>query len=167
VLGADAETKNGQAFREEGRYTAVTTTGLSDKAADLPQPIPTVNDVVLRDTSVLMTRDTSFVSAEQQRGLYRIHVRKNGAGFQQRFEYVLQGADAAMTTFVDAQVLAGAALIERRSVGQTTVALLLSPKPIGLSSALGGIAFVDLRAGDSDGTLSWLWSRLNNGAYGK
>jgi hypothetical protein len=161
------ETKNGQAFREEGRYSAVTNTGLSDKAADLPQPIPTVADVVLRDTSVLMTRDTSFVSAEQQRGLYRIHVRKNGTGFQQRFEYVLQGADAAMTAFIDTQVPAGAALIERRNAGPTAVALLLSPKPIAVSSALDGIAFADLRAGDSDGTLSWLWSRLNNGSYGK
>ena len=75
-------------------------------------------DIRIADTSVLRTRDVSHVGATFRPGLYRIHVRRapSGAGFQQRFEYVVKGAPDAVTAFVAAQTAAGAVLSEQRTV---------------------------------------------------
>lgn len=46
-----------------------------------------------------------------------------------------------------------------------TYALLLTPSPVAIPATLTGVPFRDLRAGDLDGTLSWLWQRVDTGAY--
>ena len=90
------------AYRAEGDFTNVVNTEMSSDAGAFPAPLPSEADVHMADTGILRTRDTSHVAAESRRGLYRIHVRANpaGGGFQQRFEYVFQGALDDVTAFV-------------------------------------------------------------------
>ena len=49
--------------------------------------------------------------------------------------------------------------------GAVAYALLLTPAPVALPGALTPVTFRDLRAGDRTGDLSWLWQRLDTGAY--
>ena len=164
-----AETVTGTAYRAEGAYTNVTNTGLATTAAALPAPIPmqTMADIRIADTTILRTRDVSHVAAAFRPGLYRIHVRRapSGTGFQQRFEYVVKGPPDAVTAFVDEQTAAGAVLSEQRTVGAVVYALLLTPAPVTAPAALTAVTFRDLRAGDRAGELSWLWQRVDSGAY--
>ena len=162
-----AETVTGTAYRAEGAYTNVTNSGLATTAAALPSPIPTISDIRIADTSILRTRDVSHVDAASRPGLYRIHVRRapSGTGFQQRFEYVFKGAPDAVTAFVATQTAAGAVLSEQRTVGAVAHALLLTPVPVVLAATLTPVTFRDLRAGDISGDLSWLWQRVDTGAY--
>ena len=167
-----AETVTGTAYRAEGAYTNVTNTGLATTAAALPSPIPTMADIRIADTSILRTRDVSHVGATTRPGLYRIHVRRAPAepnqptsGFQQRFEYVIKGAPDAVTAFVTTQTATGAVLSEQRTVGAVAYALLLTPAPVAVPGTLTPVTFRDLRAGDLAGDLSWLWQRLDTGAY--
>jgi hypothetical protein len=162
-----AETVTGTAYRAEGAYTNVTNVGLATTAAALPSPIPTNADIRIADTSILRTRDVSHVDAASRPGLYRIHVRRapSGGGFQQRFEYVFKGAPDAVTAFVASQTAAGAVLSEQRTVGAAAHALLLTPSPVALPGTLTPVTFRELRAGDRAGDLSWLWQRLDTGAY--
>ena len=97
----------------------------------------------------------------------RRHVRRapSDAGFQQRFEYVFKGAPDAVTAFVITQTAVGAVLSEERTVGAVAYALLLTPAPVALAGALTPVTFRDLRAGDMAGDLSWLWQRVDTGAY--
>ena len=145
----------------------MTNTGLATTAAALPSPIPTMADIRIADTSILRTRDVTHVDATFRPGLYRIHVRRSpsGPGFQQRFEYVIKGAPDAVTAFVTAQTAAGAALSEQRTVGGVAYALLLTPAPVALPGTLTPVTFRNLRAGDVAGDLSWLWQRVDTGAY--
>jgi len=162
-----AETVTGTAYRAEGAYTNVTNTGLATTAAALPSPIPMMADIRIADTSVLRTRDVSHVAAAFRPGLYRIHVRRapSGSSFQQRFEYVVSGPPDAVTAFAAAQTAAAAVLSEQRSVGAAAYALLLSPAPATVPATLTAVTFRDLRAGDRTGDLSWLWQRIDSGAY--
>ena len=107
-------------------------------------------DIRMADTSILRTRDVSHVDTTFRPGLYRIHVRRapSGAGFQQRFEYVVKGAPDAVTAFVTAQTAAGAVLSEQRTVGAVAYALLLTPVPVAVPATLTPVTFRDLRAGD-------------------
>jgi hypothetical protein len=159
------DTATGQAYREEGSVTNVTNDGLSTAFADLPTPLPTTADVVIKDTAILRTRDTSFVAAAERVGLYRIHVRltPGGAGYQQRFEYVVMGPPADVTAWTTARCAAGDHLIEQREVGGTASAIVLAGAPRTVPAPLTGVAFAALRAGDRDGTLSWLWDLVNGG----
>jgi hypothetical protein len=161
-----AETMMSSAYRAEGSYTNVTNTGLATTAAALPSPIPTMADIRFADTAILRTRDVSHVGATFRPGLYRIHVRRapSGAGFQQRFEYVVKGAPDVVTAFVAAQTAAGAVLSEQRTVGAAAYALLLTPAPVTAPATLTPVTFRDLRAGDLAGDLSWLWTRIDSGA---
>jgi hypothetical protein len=162
-----AETVTGVAYRTEGAFTNVTNSGLATTAAALPASIPTTADIRMADTSILRTRDVSHVAAAFRVGLYRIHVRRapSGGGFQQRFEYVVKGAPDAVTGFVSSQVAAGALLSEQRTVGAVAYALLLTPSPVAIPGALAAVPFRDLRDGDLTGELSWLWRRVDTGAY--
>jgi hypothetical protein len=156
------------AYRAEGQTMNVTNVGLATERSALPMPIPTRDDVRMADTSVLRTRDVSHVAAQQRRGLYRIHVRRApaGDGFQQRFEYVLRGPTAALDAFVAARLAAGGAhRSEQRTLGERAYALLLSATPLEVPGELEGVPFRELRTGDRDGTLTWLWQRLDTGNY--
>ena len=148
-------------------YTNVTNTGLATTAAALPSPIPTMADIRIADTSILRTRDVTHVAATFRAGLYRIHVRRSpsGTGFQQRFELRDQGAPMPVTGFVTTQTATGAALSEQRTVGGVAYALLPTPAPVAVPGTLTAVTFRDLRAGDMAGDLSWLWQRLDAGAY--
>ena len=146
----------------------VSNEGLATQSSALPQPIPTRDDVRMADTTVLRTRDVSHVAERFRRGLHRIHVRRAlaGDGFEQRFEYVLRGASAALDSFVNARLGDGGAyLSERRAVGASAYALLLSATPLEVPAELEAVTFRELRSGDQDGTLGWLWQRLDTGEY--
>jgi hypothetical protein len=153
--------------RAEGSYDEETVIfeANSRDAADLPGEIPAVGDAVTVDTSVLRTRDTSFVAEDVRRGLYRIHVRESAAGAEERFEYVVRGPTELVQTWTDDEHAAGAYVSETREVGDESYAVLLSSAPLAVPQELQGVSFAELRAGDRDGGLAWLWTRLDVGAY--
>jgi hypothetical protein len=155
------------AYRAEGAYTNVLNTGLQESAGSLPTPVPAVSDVRLADTGVLRTRDVSHVSAAFRPGLHRIHVRESpgGSGFEQRFEYVVKGPIDAIDALVAARTQANDYLSEKRADSSTAHALLLTREPIAISSEITGVTFREVRAGDASGVLSWLWQRIDSGAY--
>jgi hypothetical protein len=78
---------------------------------------------------------------------------------------VIKGAPDAVTAFVTTQTAAGAALSEQRTLGAVAYALLLTPAPVALPGTLTPVTFRNLRAGDVAGDLSWLWQRVDTGAY--
>jgi hypothetical protein len=142
------ETKSGQAYRTEGKFTDVTNTGMSTDAKDLPTMPMTP---VLRDTTILATRDTAWVDAAQRRGLYRVQVRRKGAEYEQRFEYLLRGSAASV----------GGCVVETWTVGGETVSLIVSPTPLTVPATLNAVAFESLR----DPTMSAVWKRVDALAY--
>jgi hypothetical protein len=153
------------AYRAEGSYSNVTNTNLSSAMSALPVPMPSDSDVRMADTAVLRTRDTAHVAADVRPGLYRIHVRPNGSGFQQRFEYVVKGAPEAVSSFAQARGGAGDFISEQRTVDGTAYALLLCAAPVQLPSGLSAVTFRELREKDRSGALSWLWERVDRGNY--
>ncbi|HMJ15457.1 MAG TPA: hypothetical protein VK524_28775, partial [Polyangiaceae bacterium] len=163
-----AENVTGEPYRAEGAYTNVTNVGLSTSSGALPRPIPTVADVRVADTRILRTRDVAHIPAASRAGLYRIHVRPspvNAAQFQERFEYVVKGPANDVSAFVTARTAAGAHLSEQRTVNGTAYALLLTPAPLALPANVTGVDFRALRQGDLNGSLTWLWQRLDSGSY--
>jgi hypothetical protein len=161
VIGAPS----GRVERAEGEYDAESIVfDNSTDAADLPGAIPTLDDVVIRDTSILRTRDLSFVEAAVRRGLYRIHVREAAAGgIEERFEYVVSGSAASVSSFLEAVRASGGYVSEARDVGSVRYAHVLVPAPLEVPAELDAVTFEALRAGDRDGALSWLWARLELG----
>ncbi len=154
--------------RAEGSHDSATV--VFDNSTDpsrLPGPIPTLDDVRLQDTSILRTRDISFVAAAMRKGLHRIHVREaaSGGGVDERFEYVVSGAASEIATWIATVRGQGAYVSESRSVGLSAYALVLSPVPLEVPGALNGVTFEALRAGDRAGTLSFLWQRIDLGNY--
>ncbi len=156
----------GANYGAEGSYTNVSNTGLSEDAGDLPTK-PTIGNVSIKDTTVLKTRDVSHVTAGSRPGLYRIHVRLNGATFQERFEYVVQGSPTDVTNWVNTRTAAGDYLSEQRTVSGTAYALLLCAAPVTLGTGVTAVTHAQLRAGDQIGAngLNWLWTRINTGYY--
>ena len=155
------------AYRAEGAYTNLTNEGLVTSASSLPMPIPSAASVRMADTSILRTRDTSHAGASFRPGLYRIHLRAApaGNGYQQRFEYVVKGDAAAVDAFAGTRTAAGDYVSERRTVGSTTYALVLTAAPVTLTSGLSAVPFRELRSGDTGGELRFLWQRLDSGNY--
>lgn len=154
------------AYRAEGAYANVESTGLSEAWADLPGAIPTPLAMRLADTTVLRTRDVSHVGAGFRPGLHRIHVRERpGGAFEQRFEYVVRAVTTDMDTFERVRRKAGDHLTERRDAGDVAHALFLTRAPVALPEGVSGVSFRDLRSGDVSRSLSWLWRRLDAGAY--
>ena len=155
-------------YNAEGSYVNVSNTGLDQSTGSLPTQ-PTLASVAVKDTSILMTRDTSFVTAGSRPGLYRIHVRRHpsGVGFQQRFEYVVKGTPADVTTWVALRTAAGDYQSEQQTVSGTAYALLLCSAPVSLGTGVSAVTHAELRAGDQIGAsqLSWLWARVNEGSY--
>jgi hypothetical protein len=153
-------------YRAEGSYVNVTNDDLKSVASALPAPAPTMTNVTLADTTVLRTRDVSHAPANTRTGLYRIHVRAAASGgFQQRFEYMIKGPTDMVTAFTRMRTSAGDYLSEQRTVNGSDYALVLSTAPVALPSGLAAVTFRELRAGDADGSLSWLWTRVDKGTY--
>jgi hypothetical protein len=153
-------------YRAEGSYLNVTNTNMGTSTSALPA-MPSTSSVTMADTRVLRTRDTSFVAAAARAGLHRIHVRRaaTGSGFQQRFEYVIKGPQDAVAAFVQQRVSALDYLSEQRIVDGTAYALVLCAAPVSIPSTLTGVTFRELRDQDRSGKLSWLWQRVDSGAY--
>ncbi len=165
VANVIVDALDGRAERSEGKYDAASV--VFDNSTDpslLPGPIPTRDDVRIQDTSILRTRDISFVPAAGQKGLYRIHLREAAAGdgVEERFEYVVRGTALAIASWLEVARAAGAYISESRNAGGSTYALLLSPTPLEAPDAIAGVSFEELREGDRTGTLSWLWARIDS-----
>jgi hypothetical protein len=153
------------AYRAEGAYTGVSNQGMK---TSLSTALPTQASVRYADTAILRTRDTSHVAQASRNGLHRIHVRESpdGSGsFQQRFEYVVKGAEAAVTAFVKARVSAGDYLSEQRTIGGAAYALVLSAQPVAVPAELQGVPFRELRTRDTAADLGWLWTRIDSATY--
>jgi hypothetical protein len=150
----------GRVERAEGEYEDVVFDNHTDRA--LLPPVPTRDDIAMRDTEILRTRDTSFVDEAARPGLYRIHVRRSPEtdAFEERFEYVVRGPSSAVDAWIAARAADGASVADRRATSDTTIAIVLLSVPAKLDAGLSGVSFAELRAGDRDGTLSWLWSAL-------
>jgi parallel beta-helix repeat protein len=159
-------TPNGP-YRVEGSTQNVTNTNLRTDQSALPAGAPTATTIQIADTSTLRTRDTSFVEPEVRKGLYRIHIRKARIAntFEQRFEYIVKGPPEIVTTYVNVRLAAADHLVEQRTVEGTAYALLLTAAPISVPSTMSAITFRELRAGDQESQLSWLWKRLDATAY--
>lgn len=152
--------------RTEGKFDAATVgfTNTQTARAALPGPEPTIAQARPRDTSILRTRDLNNVPAANRKGLYRIHLREKAGGggaLEERFEYVVAGTGRSFTRFLNDTVAAGGYLSERRG----DVALLLTPVPLAVPANVDAVTFDQMRAGDRDGMLSWLWARVDNGTY--
>jgi len=153
----------GRVERAEGNYEDVRFDNSTD-AALLPAPVPDLAAARPRSSSVLRTWDTSFVAEQERPGLYRMHLRESAqGGLSERFEYVVSGPTAEVESWLQSLEDEGCASqrIEARALEGRSYALVLSAIPLALPSALTGVPFETLRAGDRDGTLAWLWQRLD------
>ena len=156
------QSANGEDFRTEGDARGVTASNATSSAALLPARLPDIADGPRpTNTDVLKTRDASFVPAQNRRGLYRIHVQRsaNGAGFEQRFEYVVAGPPAALDRWLGAD--GSIQLVDETTRGSERAAVVLSPRPVTVPSELRAVGFPELRAGDNDGSLADLWATLH------
>lgn len=154
-----ASNQNGP-YRAEGAYANVVNDGMATSESALPGPMPSQSDAKMADTSVLRTRDVSHAPADKRAGLHRIHVRRAGAGFEQRFEYVVKGAESAVSALARAGFL-----VEQRTVEGTAYALVLTREPVSLTSGASGVTFRELREKDRAGQLDWLWKRIDEARY--
>lgn len=153
------------AYRVEGQYQNVTNNAMSTTMTGLPA-MPTTANIAYANTGVMRTRDTSFVTNAAQRvGLYRIHVRKGGTGFQQRFEYVVKGTQAAVDAFATDRTNAKDYVSEKRVVDGVEYAVVLTAAPVAIPGALQGVSFREMRDQDRSGKLSWLWTRVDGTSY--
>ena len=99
-------------------------------------------------------------------GLHRIHVRQTAAltGYEQRFEYIVTGPEAAVSAFCSERTADGDHVSERRTVDTAAYALLLTARPVIVPMALSGVSLRDLRK-DAAGKLKWLWDRADAADY--
>jgi hypothetical protein len=153
----------GRSERAEGNYENVDFDNSTDQES-LPEPVPELGAAKPRPSRILKTWDVSFVPEAERRGLYRIHLREAAdGGLDERFEYVVTGPTAGVTAWLEtldpedctSQVL------EARALAGDSHALVVSGVPLQVPSALDGVSFEALRAGDRDGSLTWLWQRLD------
>ena len=105
------------------------------------------------------------LSSKPSTRLYRIHLRPAAAGLEERFEYVVSGTETALGAWLAAARTEGACVSETRITDTTAYALVLSPIPLEIPTALSPVSFDALRAGDRSGALSWLWNRVDQGRY--
>ncbi len=150
-------------YGTEGSLTNVANVGFSTALADLGSAIPSTASVKLRDTTILKIRDTSFVATGSRPGLYRIHVRQKPgqATFEQRFEYVFSGTAGDVAAYLSQRTGAGDVVSGQALVGAKQYAVLFTANPLQLPGTLTPVSFADLRKGDRDASLSWLWVLLN------
>lgn len=146
-----ADSVTGEPFRVEGDVDGIDQTNTTVERPDgTVCPEQHEIDPQPKDTSVLATRDRSFVDEEHRRGLYRVLVRQtsDGRGFEQQFEYVAldRGSD------VDGLLRRGDVAVERFSAGDAPesataddVLLIRSAHPLDLPDGLDAVTFEDLR----------------------
>lgn len=154
----------GRVERAEGNYENVVFDNSTDPGL-LPGPLPELASAKPRPSHVLRTWDTSFVREPERRGLYRIHLREHASGgVEERFEYVVTGTATEVEAWLEQLDVqnCSARLVELRTQSERSHALVLSAVPLELPGALSGVPFDALRAGDRDGTLAWLWQRLDS-----
>lgn len=140
---------------------SLTNTGLvTSEATAPPQPAPVIQ---LRDTSILRTRDTSFVASGNRPGLYRIHVRRVNASFQMRFEYLVKGPPGRVSAWAATEAAKGGRVSEVRVVAGVEYALVLTPLPTVFApfAGLSGVTWAELRSS----ALSWMWIRTETDSY--
>jgi hypothetical protein len=150
------DSANSVAFRREGDTASIVERGTVADASALPSSLPSIADGPRpRPTDVLKMRDSSFVAAGQRPGLYRHHIRPTpgGAGFEQRFEYVVQGPREA----IERWARGAGATVRVFDTGGDASAIVLSASPLSLPAGLRGLGFAQLRsAGAAD-----LWRALD------
>lgn len=146
---------------------SVTSSGLQTTVGSLPAGVTTAapSDLVYQDTSVLRTRDTSYVASGNRPGCYRIHVRRSGSSFLQRFEYVVQGSTSNMDAYVATRAAAGDYLSHRTDSGGTSYCVFLTKAERTLGTGITALTFTQMRTGDLNGTLSALWTVVDRGNY--
>jgi hypothetical protein len=133
-----------------------------------PSGPPALASAAPRSTDVLRTWDTSFVTEEERHGLYRIHAKSDAGGdIVERFEYVFHAPQAELSTWLGSLESGDctAVVVDRRAMVEVDFVLLLSAVPIEVPAEFGAPTFEELRAGDRDGTLTWLWQRLDQADY--
>ncbi len=151
-----------EAFRAEGATSNIVASNTSTSRDLLPSPLPTLaNRARTRNTDVLKMRDRSFAPAGQQRGLYRIHVRRSpaGSGFEQRFEYVVAGPPSAIDRWLSG--LADATVAHEQAAGGRQVVVVVSPEPVTVPTDIAEVTFSELRGGDRSGSLAGVWAALD------
>lgn len=150
----------GEPFRVEGDVDGVDHRDTTVERPDgtiCPQPEET--DSRPKDTTVLATRDSSFVEDEYRRGLYRVLVRPapGDGGFEQQFEYVTvdRGADFDGWRRPDVLVERFAGDEATGSAAFPEVLLIRSAHPLNLPDGLDGVSFEDLRRLAADRPALW------------
>lgn len=153
----------GRSERAEGNYENVHFDNSTDRES-LPEPVPELGAAKPRPSRILRTWDVSFVPEQERRGLYRIHLREaDDGGLDERFEYVVTGPTAEVDEWLETFDPEDCAsqILEARALDDQSHALVVSGVPLQIPSALEGVSFEALRTGDRDGTLGWLWQRLD------
>lgn len=151
---------SGEAVRFEGDTSDVRDENTSTDAARLPNPLPSTEAQARpKDTSILKTRDVSFVPPEARDDVYRVHVRRSpdGSGFEQGYEYVVAGPSSNIDRW-SSEV--GAVVTYRTGGTGEQFAVLFSPVAAALDDGLRPVGFDELRAGDLSGERSALWAAL-------
>jgi parallel beta-helix repeat protein len=153
-------------YRTEGSFSGVTNAGLIvSEVGGPPEPPPTA--INAGAVGMLRTRDTSFITNPVlAASVYRIHLRPTVYGdHEQRYEMLVKGEPARVAAWCTWAVASGAYVSERRVVGTTSYALVLGPEPRALTSGVTAVTWTELRAGDRDGSLAWLWDRVETSTY--
>ena len=163
-----ADSVTGQAFRVEGDVTDIDHTGTTTRRPDDNVcPARSEANPSPKDTSIMATRDTSFVDRDHRRGLHRVLVRTTTEkhGFEQQFEYVAVhrrsdldglrfGADVMVERY-DGNSETGDGDATPESPGYLVIR---SAQPLILPEALDAVTFEDLR--ELAETQPVLWAKL-------
>ena len=158
-----ADSTTGQPFRVEGDVNGVDHRGTTvERPEGTVCPEPADLDVRPKDTSVLATRDSSFVDEEHRRGLYRLLVRQapdGDHGFEQQFEYVAADRGAEISGLlrlanVTVSRFDGAGGADG-SAASPDLLLVRSAQPLTLPDGLETVSFEDLRRLAADQPALW------------
>jgi hypothetical protein len=162
------DSHSGEPVRVEGEVVGLVVRDGSDDGASGPPPSGSSgadgndhDEPKARDTSILATRDVSFVAAGQRRGLYRIQVRGDPErGFEQRLEYVVAAAEEDVDLWL-ADGVEGVRFPSPDGNGDDgdDYIVIRTGTPLELPSALRPVEFEELRAVASD--MPQLWQHLD------
>ncbi|MGI9598117.1 MAG: glycosyl hydrolase family 28-related protein [Acidimicrobiales bacterium] len=148
-------------FRAEGDVVDLVERGTAEVDREGCRPGPTTSGGrAARGTSILATRDATFVDRAVRRGVSRIQVRSGpGASFEQRLEYVVAGASSAIDRWL-ADEPGAAARFGRPDTGAgDEYVVVLSGAPLRIPSNIRAVGFGELRA--LAGVLPELWQWLD------
>lgn len=112
-----------------------------------------------RDTSVLATRDASFVPSSARRGLARVLVRAaSGGGFEQQLEYVVAGPAAAVDAWLGDHAVT-ATRFSLDDADRDDYLVILTGSPLSVPDSLRPVDFDELRR--MAGSLPGLWQHVD------